>query len=227
MLFYIFCKKHTPLKLKRILESKENKIREEIDRFFKTIEKHYLNFLAETQQHTFINDQSQQKDVTKKLSLKSKINNLKDDRGYFMKLVEKYRMASTEIPCTITVKWVPREWNANLYEVTDYTLPRPALKPDRKLTPEDIIWSIMPYKNLTPEQKYDKYRKILIRLKKKQDFNKSMSQKQKSMPPPAHVPIHDIPLEAMIPTEPLNEEDFKVVLGSAFTQTGAQEFYSN
>jgi len=224
MLFYIFCKKHTPLKLKRILESKENKIREDIDRFFKTIDKQYMNFLAETQQLSILNDQSQQKDPSKKISIKNKLNNMKDDRGYFMKLVEKYRMASNEIPCSITVKWVPHEWNANLYEISDITLPRPALKPDRKLTPEDIIWSVMPYKNLTPEQKYDKYRKILIRLKKKQDYNKAAAQRQKAMPPPAHVPIHEIPLD-IFPAEPINEEDFKVCLGSAFAQNGTQEFY--
>lgn len=37
----IYCEKHTPLKLRRILENKEKKYKEEIFKFYRSIEKYY------------------------------------------------------------------------------------------------------------------------------------------------------------------------------------------
>ena len=39
--FLIYCEKHRPLKLKRILENKEEKYKEEIIKFLKLVEKYY------------------------------------------------------------------------------------------------------------------------------------------------------------------------------------------
>ena len=38
--YYIYCEKHTPLKIRRLYESKEKKTKEELFRFFKTLNKY-------------------------------------------------------------------------------------------------------------------------------------------------------------------------------------------
>jgi hypothetical protein len=37
----IYCERHTPLKIKRVIENKEKKYKEELIKFFRSIEKYY------------------------------------------------------------------------------------------------------------------------------------------------------------------------------------------
>lgn len=86
-----------------------------------------------------------------------------------MKLVDKYRDKYLNIPCSVTLQKSYEDETRQDYEILDIAPPRLPPKRDRKLTIDDELWIIMPYKNFTPEQKFDKYRKILTKLKKKHE----------------------------------------------------------
>jgi len=45
--YFIFCEKHTPLKLRRTLETKEKKYRDDLTKFCKSIEKYYFTYVHE------------------------------------------------------------------------------------------------------------------------------------------------------------------------------------
>lgn len=56
--YYIYCEKHTPLKLRRLYEQKEKKTKEEIFRFFKTLNKYQEALDREDQKKRLLNKQS-------------------------------------------------------------------------------------------------------------------------------------------------------------------------
>ncbi len=191
---------------------------DEIDRFFKTIERCYNNYLTENQLLNPGTEQALQKDLNKKLLLKNK-QNLKDDRGYFLKLVDKYRVRSFEVPWTLTVQKIA-SGNPGKFQLVDFTLPRASLRPDRKLAADDEIWTLMPYKNYTPAQKYEKYRKITTKLKKKQDVKE----------PKAHRPqpvASSLNAAQRLRDDGAQNESTKVTLFKKTYVDGHEEFTSN
>jgi hypothetical protein len=166
--YHIYCDKHIPLKLKRIIESRENKMREEIERFFKAVEKYYVLLLNKPKNIDLTPTPAILQNIDKSSLLKKKKKHRKkDDNNYFMNLVEKYRVQNVETPSTITLQRIPTKGSKNLYEITDMLISKPHSQKDRKLHADDEIWAAMPYKTLTPEQKYKKYRKLLVKMRAK------------------------------------------------------------
>jgi bromodomain and PHD finger-containing protein 1 len=194
--YAIFCEKHTPLKLRRTLETKEKKYRDELTKFCKSIEKYYFTYVHELK-GTSNPDLDGLTDDQAKLLLKKKKNKmiLKDDASYFIKLVEGWRAKVPSQLSTITLQRVPIKDQAEQkdgYILLDTSLaPKSAYLSTRRLTPQDELWNRMPYKHLTPDQKFKKYKKLLkMRGKRialpnltkfiKKALTKSQSHKQKN-----------------------------------------------
>jgi len=179
--------------LKRTLEAKEKKMRDDLTKFFKAVEKYYLTYLTDPKYMQKIDPVLLLDRDNKDLLRKKRKYVKKDDGSYFLKLVEKYKNECVPAPCVITVHKLPKQTQAidiegqensqvniedlpDRYEILEISTPKPAPKRDRRLTPDDEIWTIMPYKGLTPEQKYKKYRKILIQMRKRKN---NLEQKRK------------------------------------------------
>jgi len=167
-----------------MLDAREKKMRDDLTKFFKSLEKYYIAYINDPKNYgVAINPALLQDKESKALLKKKKKYIKKDDGSYFLKLVEKYRGHFVKTPCVITLQKLPdrppealegpeggaiEEESKPRYEIIDITPPKIPPKKDRKLLPEDEIWVIMPYKGLTPEQKYKKYRKLSIKIRKKQ-----------------------------------------------------------
>lgn len=146
-------------------------MREDLYRFFKAVERQHTAYLTEMKQkgiepgpaQTILKEQE-----AKSLHLKKKkALSIKEEGNYFLKLIEKYIELYRSMPFSISVQHIASEEYPDQYKLTDITFPRKIAKNDKRLTPEDEIWSVMPYKNLTPEQKYLKYKKLYTQTKKK------------------------------------------------------------
>ena len=91
----------------------------------------------------------------------------KDDACYFMKLIEIYKKKIPSQYSTITLQKVIIKDEENNSDKESYMhletflAPKSSYLPHRKLTSIDEIWNQMSYKNLSPEQKYKKYKKLL------------------------------------------------------------------
>lgn len=181
-----------------MLEGKEKKKREEINKFFKATEKYYNTFsfqdaqLIGTLATPTLNATSlfstnsinpnrslslppEGQDrmlIKKKKSANTPTHHKKDDGAYFLKLIEKYRPKYRKSPFIITLQQqvLELEWDSsNQYQILDIEAPRGPLDPNRELTADDDIWELMPYKGLTPEQKYRKYKKLGSRAHRKHE----------------------------------------------------------
>lgn len=202
------------------MESRENKIRDEINKFFKAIEKYYASYMNETQQMNLFAEHTPQKEPGNKAAIKKKLN-LKDDRGYFMKQVERYRDLSAKAPCSITVEKISEDMDNNQYRLIEVIPPRLHTKKDRKLTADDEIWTIMPYKNLTPEQKYEKYRRILIKLRKKQEARDHPKDNAGAKATQEYEPFKETI------TRPVKKEDLRITLSTFLNDDGDEEILRN
>lgn len=180
-MYNIYCEKHTPLQLKRTLESKDKKNREDITRFFKALDRYYLTFLNEPRLFGLEGSAviPQNEEVAKILAATTAAPKKKkpqesapptsrrEDGSYYFKLVEKFRKKSCKIPCYITLQKTHDMENVETYKILEVTNPKPPLAPDRRLGEKDPIWEMMQYKGLTSLQKYRKYKKIEYKMKKK------------------------------------------------------------
>ena len=146
-------------------------MREDLYRFFRAVEKQHTAYLTEMKQkgiepgpaQTILKEQE-----AKSLHLKKKkALSIKEEGNYFLKLIEKYIELYRSMPFSITLQHVLSEDYPDKYKLLDTSFPRKIVKNDKRLTPEDEIWSVMPYKNLTPEQKYLKYKRLYTQMKKK------------------------------------------------------------
>ena len=167
--------------MKRTLESKDKKNREDITRFFKALDRYYLTFLNEPRLFGLEGSAvvPQNEEVAKILAAAVSVPKKKkpqenapptsrrEDGSYYFKLVEKFRKKSCKIPCYITLQKTHDVENAETYKVLEVTNPKPPLAPDRRLGEKDPIWEMMQYKGLTSLQKYRKYKKIEYKMKKK------------------------------------------------------------
>lgn len=96
----------------------------------------------------------------------------------YLNLVEEWRKKVPENLYTITLekkrltlKDAENQFTKEeVYRVIDTNVPR--ANPSKRLNMNDQVWSIMPYKNLTPQQKYKKYKKITMKLKTQEDKEK-------------------------------------------------------
>ena len=114
MVYYIYCSKHTPLQLRRQLETREKKKKEEIAKFFKAIEKCYISSIQDTQpsfSNTNNNNTIKSLNATTNISMPAEASDTKlmvkkrrsattpgqskkEDDTSFMKLVEQYEADS-------------------------------------------------------------------------------------------------------------------------------------
>lgn len=165
-MYHIFCEKHVPLKLKRTLETRENQAKGEIERFFKGIEKYYTAFLMEPTKFELIPDSSlsQQQEENKLLIKKNKKRYQRDDSDHFMNLIDKYRKKQMKKPSTITLQKIASENSCQHYEIIEIETPKNPNQKYKKLHINDDIWVQMPYKGLTPYEKYKKYKRILVKV---------------------------------------------------------------
>jgi len=175
------------LKLRRTLESKEKKMKEEISQFFKLVEKYCHNMTNNSHNnHTGPVDPILAPEKVRK-------SEKREDTDYFMSLVEKYREITAKKPCVITLETAFEEEkeegnNEKFYNILNISLPKANFTKNRKLVADDEIWGVLPYKNYTPEQKYKKYRKICSVMRKeskakevKLDFMRKNLEKARQM----------------------------------------------
>jgi len=83
-----------------------------------------------------------------------------------MKLVEKYKELLTKRPTIIALQKTSEDDSNNLFKILDIITPRNPAQDNKKLSASDDIWKMIPYKQFTPEEKYEKYKKIMDRAKK-------------------------------------------------------------
>ena len=180
-----------------MLENKEKKKREEINKFFKAAEKCFAFSYQDPQlfgqistpnlnnasvfntvsvdSHRSSSLPPESKDrilFKKKKSANTPTNSKKDDSTYFLKLVEKYRTKFHKSPFIISLQRQILDLELNspgLYQITDIQVPKGQPDEHRDLVVDDDIWQLMPYKGLTSEQKYRKYKKLIGRAQKRQD----------------------------------------------------------
>ena len=163
-----------------MLETKEKKKREEVNKFFKAIEKYYMTYLSDAPIYgleippALLEDEEVKALIRKKKIVETPSHQKKDDGSYFLKLVERYRRKSCKFPCTITLQKIKEfEETTEFYEIVEIVPPRQPLDKNRELLENDPIWEIMQYKGLTPSQKFRKYKKLTHKTHKKQDDKES------------------------------------------------------
>jgi len=158
--YNLYCSKHTPLKLQKKLDGKENAMRIEIERFFQAVQKTIGESIKQTERTLETVNELQK---TEDYETGSKIRKQKDDANYFMKLVNKYKERFPHNPISISV-----ETSGEGFSVTQINIPSDTpSKETEKLYPDDYIWYAMPYKNWTAAEKYKKYHSIISKKEKK------------------------------------------------------------
>jgi len=226
VVYNIYCEKHTPLQLKRTLESKDKKNREDITRFFKALDRYYLAYLNEPRLFGVdipgLGVVPQNEEVAKILSTvikkKKPAENMppisrREDGTYYFKLVERFRKKSCKIPCYITLQRTHEKENTETYKVLDVTPPKQPLAPDRRLGEKDPIWEMIQYKGLTSLQKYRKYKKIEYKMKKKaqEKEEKTVVEQKKEQRPTkraSETKVTPEPVKEARPLSEISEEEF-------------------
>lgn len=133
----------------------------------------------DSQDHIEGSKKSLLKKQKKKLLLQSGTSNM------FLNLVEEWKKKVPSALFTITlakVRHAVKDDDNNIvkeeiFKVTDTHIPRTSI--NKKLSADDELWSYMPYKSLTPAQKYKKYKKIMNKIKK-QDLQEKINKYIKS-----------------------------------------------
>jgi len=172
-IYHIYCEKHTPLKLKRTIESLENKMKDEIQKFFNAIDKQYAAYLQESKPsrpelHASNTALTKEQILQEENLKRKKLLSIREEGNYFLKLIDKYITQHKNQPLSITLQSVPSADGVDKFEIFDINIPKATHRAKTKLSFDDEIWRNMPYKNLTPEQKYQKYSKLHAEMKKKQ-----------------------------------------------------------
>jgi len=163
MVYHIFCEKHTPLKLRRTLESQEKKMKEEIEKFFKFAEKYCTTMVS-------LNYQRQrQGSLTEQITLDQNTGyqrmRRKEDDPSYLNLIQKYKEIISQKNSSLSLESNHKGESENVFSIKDALESHMWINKDKMLAADDEVWGIMPYKNLTPEQKYNKYRKICAKLR--------------------------------------------------------------
>lgn len=173
-LYVIYCETHKPLKLRRLLETKDKKEKLEITDFSKAIEKNYQAYLVELRNAQAYANRHQPEQNGMEIensmatSLRKKKSPNEDPVDPFLKEVEALKK---KIPATKHLIYLDRKQEVSTDEATgeqrtqDYyqvadTVVIPN-DPNRKLTPKDEIWNHIRYKNFTPSQKYNLYKRLV------------------------------------------------------------------
>mgnify|MGYP000863141416 FL=1 len=182
-LYTLYCEKHTPLKLRRTIEAKDKKQKEDILKFCRAAERYHSLYAAATKstktnsgenapQTDSKDAQAKSSALQKKLSLSLKKKLSKYDPGtLYLNLVEEWRKKVPSKLYTITLAktrhTVKDDFGSivkeDVFKVTDIHIPRS--NPHKKIGADDEVWTHMPYKNLTPAQKYKKYKKFMMKFK--------------------------------------------------------------
>lgn len=110
------------------------------------------------------------KKIPKKPFIPKKLSKY-DPGTLYLNLVEEWRKKIPSKLYTITLikarHTVKDEFGSiikeDVFKVTDTHIPRQ--NPHKKIGADDEVWTIMPYKNLTPAQKYKKYKKFMMKFK--------------------------------------------------------------
>ncbi len=136
-------------------------MRIEIEKFFQAVQKGILE-VKQTPKSAEKNPETLDVFQQKENYTENKIRKQKDDANYFMKLVHKYKEKFPQDPITITLE------NSDIgeFKITEINAPigNEELTLKEKLRPDDYIWQIMPYKNLSAEEKYKKYHGIILKV---------------------------------------------------------------
>jgi len=136
-------------------------MKEEINKFVKMVEKYCI---AMTNNQQSLNGaQDPILDPSLRARRQEKMKEIND----YIALVDKYKVLTAEQQCTIMLEDANPEYPNTAYNIVSVSLPKLNFTKNRKLTADDEIWTIMPYKDFTPEQKYKKYRKLVLKLRKK------------------------------------------------------------
>ena len=186
MTYSIYCDKHTPLKLRRTLEISESKQKSDIFKFCRAIERYYQlysseetkakSLLLEPKAHSSLVESSTLSQKLKKSSKKTETNYfdspfMTESKRKYLSLVEEWRKKVPSMLYTITLaktRFLAKDKDNNIVKEDGYTVidtHTPRRNPHKKLGADDEVWFCMPYKNLTPTQKFKKYKKIINSLK--------------------------------------------------------------
>lgn len=152
-----------------MIEARDKKKRDEVNKFFKAIDKYYMTYLSEPQSSGLSSGMSSNfgtfateiPKLPKKKSYVTTTTMAQPKKEDFLKLVEKFKKKMCKEPCTITLKEKIEDglWESKiLYEILDIQAP---LDKDRELLADDDIWEVMPYKGLTADQKFRKYKELM------------------------------------------------------------------
>lgn len=165
--YLIFCEKHTPLKLKRILENKEKKYQDEIIKFTRTIEKYYQTYNSEHKVRAM--QIAKSKKLFKKFIQKSRTEQTRDTRNFAFSLKQCFK-SEEENNFVIYLNKIsdqldePLENSADLtkYDIFETNIPKKIITCIRK---HDDFWNKFQFKNLEPSRLYKKYYSIIKRYK--------------------------------------------------------------
>lgn len=164
MNYFIYCEKHTPLKLKRLLENKEKKYQEEIIKFTRTIEKYYETYNSE---HRIKCIQiAKTKKSFKKYFKKPRMERHKDTKLFFSMIKEHFNSNDENKHIIFLKKNEKIELeNSPTYEILEINKPKNIIT---SIPKNDFFWKTFKYKTLEPAQTYKKYysslRKIGVNL---------------------------------------------------------------
>ena len=175
MIYHILCEKHKPLKLRRTLETQEKKLKDELDKFFKLAEKFCSTMASlhnQRQKQIVLNETI----TTDMNSQQKKRGAKKEDMTSYLNLVKKYKEIASKISDFELSKNNKKRDFENSFLIKEENKTIKSIISETMLTVDDEVWKIMPYKNLTPEQKYNKYKRICTGLKQEnkiKDFKRN------------------------------------------------------
>ena len=141
-------------------------MKQEIEDFFKAVEKHYINFLSAPKMPELVHNPIIPQDLDKKslskksLSKKKRKNSKKEDAASFLRLVEEYQTKFQERSVTITIQDLTPNNSNKLYKVIDIPNLSTSSQSNKRIHANDELWTIIPYRTLTPHQKFQKYKKL-------------------------------------------------------------------
>ena len=180
--YTIYCDKHTPLKLRRVLESKEKKEREEILKFCKALDRCHQAYISEQKaamlyQNEYSASYEEVPEILKSNSaVKKKKSRPEQETEEFLEQLTYWmsripadqHLINLEQVNQTSIDPVPNDQKTEpVYKVIDTSfIPN---DPARKLTADDPIWHYIQYKDFSVLQKYNKYRKLAANKKMQLD----------------------------------------------------------
>ena len=139
-------------------------MKQETEDFFKAVEKHYINFLSAPKTPELVHAPIIPQELDKKpLSKKKRKNSKKEEAASFLRLVEEYQEYQTkfqEKSVTITIQDLTPNNPNKLYKVIDVPSLSTSSQGNKRIHANDEIWAMIPYRTLTPHQKFQKYKKL-------------------------------------------------------------------